>query len=52
MGLQNKSVRTIIKNQLETFFALYYLNKTCGFHFQCISIYSFDSEAFVVWMLF
>ena len=34
------------------FIVLYYLNRTCSFHFKCVSIDSFCNEAFVVWLLF
>ena len=38
-----------IVTQLETLaFVLYYLNKTCSFHFKYVSIKSFVNEDFVV----
>ena len=47
MGGQNQSIRPI-EVQLETFlFVLYYLNRTCNFHFSSASIESFCNEAFV-----
>ena len=46
-GGQNQSIRPI-EVQLETFlFVLYYLNRTCNFHFSSASIESFCNEAFV-----
>ena len=52
MDGQNQSIRPI-ETQLETFlFVLYYLNRTCGFHFNSASIESLCNETFVVWMLF
>ena len=48
MGGQNQSVRPI-ETKLEIFlFVLYYLNRTCSFHFNSASIESFCNEAFVV----
>ena len=39
----------LIKRQLETLlFVLFYLNRTCSFHFKCFSIKSLCNEAFVV----
>ena len=41
----------LIEKQLETlFFVLYYLNKTCSFHFQYISIKDVCNEALVAWL--
>ena len=52
LGGQNQSARPI-ETQLETFlFVLYYLNRTCIFHFSSASIESFCNEAFVDRMLF
>ena len=48
MGGQNQSVRPI-ETRLETlFFVPYHLNRTCSFHFKCVSIKSFCIEAFEV----
>ena len=49
---KNQSFRPI-ETQLETFlFVLYYLSRTCSFHFGSATIESFCNEAFVDWMLF
>ena len=38
-----------IETQLETLlFVLNYLNRTCSFHFKCVSMKIFCNEAFVV----
>ena len=48
MGGQSQSVRPI-ETQLETLlFVPYHLNRTCSFHFKCVSIKSFCNEAFTV----
>ena len=47
MGDQNKIVLPI-KTQLEAllFIVLHYPNRTCSFHFKCVSIKSLLNEAF------
>ena len=50
MGGQNQSLSPI-EAQLQTLlFVLYYLKRTCCFHFQYVSIKRFCNEAFVVWL--
>ena len=42
-------IESPIETQLETLvFVLYYLNKTCSFHFKYVSIKSFVNEDFLV----
>ena len=52
MSAQNQSARLIEAQLQKLLFALYFLNSTSSFHFLSVSIKSFHTEAFVVWMLF